>query len=51
MYLENVDDYAELLANGYEIAIDSDNRVTHDARRGSRRNLRLFLIHCASYVK
>jgi N-acetylglucosaminyl-diphospho-decaprenol L-rhamnosyltransferase len=51
MYLEDVDICAELLAAGYKIAIDSDNRVTHDARRGSRRNLRLFLIHCASYVR
>ena len=51
MYLEDVDICAELLAAGYEIAIDSDNSVTHDARRGSRRNLRLFLIHCASYVR
>lgn len=51
MYLEDVDICAELLAAGYEITIDSDNRVTHDARRGSRRNIRLFLIHCASYVR
>ena len=51
MYLEDVDICAELLAAGYEIAIDADNSVTHDARRGSRRNLRLFLIHCASYVR
>ena len=51
MYLEDVDICAELLAAGYEIAIDSNNSVTHNARRGSRRNLRLLLIHCASYVK
>jgi N-acetylglucosaminyl-diphospho-decaprenol L-rhamnosyltransferase len=51
MYLEDVDICAELLATGYEIAIDPGNRVIHDARRGSRRNLRLFLIHCVSYVR
>ena len=51
MYLEDVDICAELRVAGYEIAIDYDNRVTHDARRGSRRNVRLFLIHCFSYLK
>ena len=51
MYLEDVDICAELLAAGYEVAIDADNKVTHDARRGSRRNLTLFFIHCASYIK
>lgn len=51
MYLVDVDICAELLSDGYEIAIDSGNIVMHDARRGSRRNIRLFLIHCASYMR
>ena len=51
MYLEDVDICAKLLSSGYEIGINTKNSVIHDARRSSRRNLRLFLIHCASYVK
>jgi N-acetylglucosaminyl-diphospho-decaprenol L-rhamnosyltransferase len=51
MYLEDVDICAELLSASYEIVVDSSNQVVHDARRGSRRNLRLFLIHCASYLR
>ena len=50
MYLEDVDICAEILSAGYEIVVDPDNRVIHDAQRGSRRNLRLFIIHCISYV-
>jgi len=51
MYMEDVDICAKILNAGYKIGIDSGNKIIHDARRGSQRNLRLFLIHFASYIK
>ena len=51
LYYEDVDICARLNALGYKAVYQPEISVTHDARRASRRNLRLMRIHAASALR
>jgi len=51
LYYEDVDLCARLRARGYACVYQPEATVVHDARRASRRNLRLMGIHAASALR
>lgn len=51
LYYEDVDVCRRLLARGYRCLFQPEALVTHDARRASRRDLRLMGIHAASAAR
>jgi hypothetical protein len=51
LYYEDVDLCARLRQRGYACLYQPDSTVIHDARRASRRNLRLMGIHTASALR
>jgi len=51
LYYEDVDICARLRAAGYSVAYEPGAAVIHDARRASRRNLRLMAIHASSALR
>jgi hypothetical protein len=51
LYYEDVDICARLNAHGYATVFDPRATVIHDARRASRRDLRLMRIHAASALR
>lgn len=51
LYYEDVDLCARLRARGYACIYQPEATVVHDARRASRRNLRLMGIHAASALR
>jgi GT2 family glycosyltransferase len=51
LYYEDVDLCARLRARGYACIYQPEATVVHDARRASRRNVRLMSIHAASALR
>lgn len=51
LYYEDVDICARLRAAGYSVAYEPGAEVIHNARRASRRNLRLMAIHASSALR
>jgi hypothetical protein len=51
LYYEDVDICRRLLARGYRCVFQPEASVIHDARRASRRDLRLMSIHAASAAR
>ena len=51
LYYEDVDICARLSRRGYSVVYAPEARITHDARRASRRDMRLMRIHLASALR
>ena len=51
LYYEDVDICRRLRRAGYVVVYDPRSSVIHDARRASRRNVRLMAIHAASALR
>lgn len=51
LYYEDVDICARLRTAGYSVAYEPGAAVIHEARRASRRNLRLMVIHASSAMR
>ena len=51
LYYEDVDICRKLQRQGFKVVYDPEVAIVHDARRASRKNLRLMRIHAASALR
>lgn len=51
LYLEDVDLCKRIIESGLSLSVDGSNKVIHYAQRTSHKSLKLFVIHCNSYLK